>query len=222
VMMFEIPTTAFRWIILRQFSGWNSKSSCRNGDGDKDVAILTQSVQPGVSCGVHCCVIICTERNAVLCLVTFPSMLSYSLCLHFLFVFSVFISFTLFSFIRVLPLSFTVVFLPIHFSLYFIFFPLCLPLHYLFPFFFMRPSFHPFLHSPVVPPSLSLVISSVPFSLVRFYPQYSVVGTATGYGLDDRGVGVRGPVSSGIFSALSRWAVEPQCLLYNGYRGLLP
>jgi hypothetical protein len=43
----------------------------------------------------------------------------------------------------------------------------------------------------------------------------SVVGIATGYGLDDRGVGVRVLVGSRIFSSPRR----PD-LLSNGYRGL--
>jgi hypothetical protein len=37
----------------------------------------------------------------------------------------------------------------------------------------------------------------------------SVVGIATGYGLDDRGVGYRVPVESRIFSASSRPALGP-------------
>jgi hypothetical protein len=49
----------------------------------------------------------------------------------------------------------------------------------------------------------------------------SVVGIATGYGLDDRGVGVRFPVESRIFSSPRRpdrlWG--PPNLLSNGYRG---
>ena len=50
----------------------------------------------------------------------------------------------------------------------------------------------------------------------------SVVGIATGYGMDDRGVGVRVPVESRIFSSPRRpdrlWG--PPNLLSNGYRGL--
>jgi hypothetical protein len=49
-------------------------------------------------------------------------------------------------------------------------------------------------------------------------------GIATGYGLDDRGVEVRVPVGSRIFSSPRRtdrlWG-SPS-LLSNGYRGLLP
>jgi hypothetical protein len=50
------------------------------------------------------------------------------------------------------------------------------------------------------------------------------VGTATGYGLDDRGVGVRVLVGSRIFSSPCRpdrlW--DPPGLLSNGYRELFP
>jgi hypothetical protein len=49
----------------------------------------------------------------------------------------------------------------------------------------------------------------------------SAVGIATGYGLDDRGVGVRVPVGSRIFSSPRRpdriWG--PPSLLSNRYRG---
>jgi hypothetical protein len=52
----------------------------------------------------------------------------------------------------------------------------------------------------------------------------SSVGIATGYGLDDRGVGVRDPVESRIFSSPSRpdrlWG--PPNLLSNGYCVLFP
>jgi hypothetical protein len=52
----------------------------------------------------------------------------------------------------------------------------------------------------------------------------SAVSIVTVYGLDDRGVGVRVPVGSGMFSSRHRpdrfWG--PQSLLSNGYRGLFP
>jgi hypothetical protein len=46
----------------------------------------------------------------------------------------------------------------------------------------------------------------------------SVVGIATSYGLNDRGVGVRVLVGSRIFSSPDR----PPNLLSNAYRGLFP
>jgi hypothetical protein len=50
------------------------------------------------------------------------------------------------------------------------------------------------------------------------------VGIATGYGLDDRGVVVRVPVGSRIFSSPQRpdWLWGPLNLLSNGYRCLFP
>jgi hypothetical protein len=56
----------------------------------------------------------------------------------------------------------------------------------------------------------------------RIGSQDSIVGIATGYGLNDRGVGVRVPVGSRIFSSPSRperlWG--PPNLLSNGHGGL--
>jgi hypothetical protein len=52
----------------------------------------------------------------------------------------------------------------------------------------------------------------------------SVVGIATGYGLDDRGVGDRVPVGSRIFSSPRRpdRLRGPPRLLSDGYQGLFP
>jgi hypothetical protein len=53
---------------------------------------------------------------------------------------------------------------------------------------------------------------------------YSAVGIATGYGLDDRGVAVRVPGGSRIFTSQSHpdrvWG--PSNLLFNEYRGAFP
>jgi hypothetical protein len=52
----------------------------------------------------------------------------------------------------------------------------------------------------------------------------SAVGVATGYGLDDRGVGIRVPVGARSFCSPcrpDRFCVPPN-LLSNGYRGLFP
>jgi hypothetical protein len=73
-----------------------------------------------------------------------------------------------------------------------------------------------------------LVISPFVGSFVNFTfflrSRDSAVGRATGYGLDDRRVGVRVPVESRIFSYPRRpdrlWG--PSSLLSNGYRGLFP
>jgi hypothetical protein len=52
----------------------------------------------------------------------------------------------------------------------------------------------------------------------------SLVGIATGYRLDDRGVGVRVPVSSSIFFSPQRldWLWGPPSFLSNGYQGHFP
>jgi hypothetical protein len=61
-------------------------------------------------------------------------------------------------------------------------------------------------------------------SYMQFKSRDSSVGTATGYGLDDRGVGVRVPVGTRIFSSTRRpdWFWGSPNLLSNGYLGILP
>jgi hypothetical protein len=67
-------------------------------------------------------------------------------------------------------------------------------------------------------------IQYIHFTLSRVGSRDSVVGIATGYGLDDGGVGVRVRVGSRIFSSPRRpdrlWG--PPSLLSNGYRGSFP
>jgi hypothetical protein len=79
-----------------------------------------------------------------------------------------------------------------------------------------------FLHMPLS--SISTILFLI-FILSYFYPllmsRDSSVGIATGYGLDDGGVGVRVPVGSRIFFSPRRpdrlWG--PPSLLSNRYRG---
>jgi hypothetical protein len=74
---------------------------------------------------------------------------------------------------------------------------------------------------------LIMQISPVRYYFAGLRSKYSSqhpIGTATGYGLDDRGVAVRVPVGSTIFSSSRRpdqlWG--PPNLLFNGYRRLFP
>jgi hypothetical protein len=57
------------------------------------------------------------------------------------------------------------------------------------------------------------------FVVTKLHNRDSVVSIATGYGLDDRGVGVRVPVGSRIFSSPSYRFWGPPNLLFDGYRG---
>jgi hypothetical protein len=81
-----------------------------------------------------------------------------------------------------------------------------------------------YIPSQILPRRSAVLVS---FLHPSFCPSSSVgsldiaVVVTTGYGLDDRGVGVRVPVGSRIFSSPSRpdrlWG--PPCLLSNGYWG---
>jgi hypothetical protein len=66
---------------------------------------------------------------------------------------------------------------------------------------------------------ISYLTQYISYTLIR--RRDSVVGIGVGYGLDDRGVGVRVPVGSRFFSSCRPdrlWG--PPNLLSNGYRGL--
>jgi hypothetical protein len=70
-------------------------------------------------------------------------------------------------------------------------------------------------------------LSSIHLEIPGFHIYYdvtsrdSVVGIATGYGLDDQGVGVRVPVGSRIFSTSSRPALGPSHPPVQWVRGAL-
>jgi hypothetical protein len=68
------------------------------------------------------------------------------------------------------------------------------------------------------------LIKNLKNSFMEKVSRNSAVGITTGYGLDDREVGVRVPVGSRIITSPCRpdrlWG--PSNLLYNGYRELFP
>jgi hypothetical protein len=67
-------------------------------------------------------------------------------------------------------------------------------------------------------------VSNISTRVDSYLSRDSAVGIATGYGLDDRGVGVLVPVGSKIFYSPRRldrlWG--PPSLLSNGYQGIPP
>jgi hypothetical protein len=82
--------------------------------------------------------------------------------------------------------------------------------------------FHRIVNFPLTHTVIVTLNCNYSVNLINFHrSRSSVVGIATGYGLDDRGVGVRVPVGSRIFSSPNRpdrLSGLPN-LLSNGYRG---
>jgi hypothetical protein len=82
---------------------------------------------------------------------------------------------------------------------------------------------------PAIPSTCVVLQNGDKFNFSRILPfklpsRDSVVGIATGYGLDDRGIGVQIPIGSRIFSSprLSDRLWGPPNLLSNGYWELFP
>jgi hypothetical protein len=82
----------------------------------------------------------------------------------------------------------------------------------------------PFYIANILGRSVNVVLNDFNASLEIDWSRNSAVGIATGYGMDDRGVGDRFPVRSRIFYSpcLPNRLWGPPNLLSNGYRGLLP
>jgi hypothetical protein len=70
----------------------------------------------------------------------------------------------------------------------------------------------------------SRITSNLSSAKMRVRSRDRSVDIATGYGLDDRGVGVRVPEDSRIFSSPRRpdWLWGSPKLLYNGYQAHFP
>jgi hypothetical protein len=94
---------------------------------------------------------------------------------------------------------------------------------------YLSVSFHLSLHTSLISESYAIILLSVyPLILISRlmtlpWNRDSAVGIATAYGRDDRGVGVRVPVGSRIFSSCRPYRLwGPPNLLYNEYLRLFP